>query len=323
MRDLPADLGDRGAELLGRRRHGLHVGRRLLRRGGDDLALLVGLLRGRGQCLRVRAQLGRAVGDRLNDAADAGLEDLRQVGEAARPRLRRLAGLATLVIETIGFDAAVLKHVDGGSHAADLVLLAERRDGGGVVLLGDAAERGGHLDNRARDDTADQKRDRERQGSDGETHRDEDGAATGHAGIDRAECCIALGSQRRVDLVEHLLDLAELAFGAGHERQGCAGVARRHVDDEFRRLDICGEAGIERRDLVCGNSDTVCRRLDGLESAGEPVEPVIDRLRHLLELLLVGIRWPPSMSGGRAWRSSAAPGSRIPRSSPPAAGRRR
>ncbi len=138
MLDLPADLLDRGAKLLGRAGNGGDVGAGFLGRARHRGRLGRGLLGGSGELRGGRLHLGRGGGDHVDDAAHGLFE---AVGEVAHHGLLlfRLGGLGGLLL---GAHALVLaKGVAETDEGARLVTdLVRRRRVGNVgveITLGD------------------------------------------------------------------------------------------------------------------------------------------------------------------------------------------
>ena len=172
-RHLAADFGDRGRQLLGRRRHRLHVIAGLFGRRGDDTRLVAGLLGGRRHRLGARLHLGRGGGHAVHHALDALFQVIGHLqgrpaaflvqtafllalafglaGIRLAPGLfSQLLLLDLLRLEPAHLQRARLEGLECLGHLADLVVVAHRHRGRGIAV-GQTVERAHHFSERGRD----------------------------------------------------------------------------------------------------------------------------------------------------------------------------
>src|SRR3569832_2636295 len=120
--DLAAGLRDRRRQLFRGGRDGLHIGRALLRRGGNRGGLLGRLLSGGAHGLGRALHLRRLRSHGLHDGADAGLESASQLVQARAALLLLLLRRFLLQLQAIAFDHAVLVVLLGCGLLAVFVL---------------------------------------------------------------------------------------------------------------------------------------------------------------------------------------------------------
>ncbi|KAF1853937.1 hypothetical protein Lal_00005148 [Lupinus albus] len=252
-RDLRADFRDRCRQFVGRRRHGLHVDRRLLRRRRRACGLAVGLLRGVRHALRGGVQFGGGGADGAQDARHAAVEAGDQpfhrggaplLGQTLLLLGRRHAGTVQRVLT---------EDLHRAGHAADLVaaVLAGHLDR--QVAVGEAGHRPGDAGDRLDDAGA----------RDGDAGR---GGQTDAADADHQHQRDRPGAEG-VEFVVRLLDAVHVPLCRrlqGLAQRGAAGAAFRRVSMLLRRL---------RRDLDAEPGDFVA---DGDELVGTG--------RHFLEV---------------------------------------
>ena len=144
MRHLAADLGDGSRQFLGRRRHGLHIGRAFVGRGGNGAGLLGGLFRRDAHGLGGGLHLAGLAGHGLHHALNLGVEILGQPVDGGAAVGRHALGHFLLFLQPVAFDHIVLEDLQRLGHLADLVMPARAFDHGAEIVAGQLGHGNGH-----------------------------------------------------------------------------------------------------------------------------------------------------------------------------------